>query len=366
MKWSWKVARLWGIEVYVHATFLLIVGWVAYSYWLQFHTVRAVMEGIVFILALFACVVFHEYGHALMARRFGVKTRDITLYPIGGVARLERIPERPIEELWVAIAGPLVNVGIALALAVIVVPSSGLASLVSLSVTSGGFLTQLLAVNVLLVGFNLLPAFPMDGGRVLRALLAMHMDHLRATQVAASVGQAMAFVFGIIGLFADPILLFIAFFVWLGAEQEANMARIKHSLGGIPVSRAMLTDFRTLSPQDTLYQAIQLILSGSQHDFPVVDGDRLVGVLERDTLIRALASSNQSEPVVRVMRTDVPEVDTHEMVEAALSRLEETHSKTLPVTHAGRLAGIVTSENITELLMIRSALRAAPGGVNYG
>ncbi len=366
MKWSWKIARLWGIEVYVHATFLLIVGWVAFSYWTQFHTLGAVAGGVIFILALFACVVLHEYGHALMARRFGVKTRDITLYPIGGVARLERIPEKPIEELWVAIAGPAVNVFIAAALALYVIPTTGLAGITSISMISGGFAARLLAVNVLLVAFNLLPAFPMDGGRVLRALLAMRMDHLRATQVAATIGQAMAFGFGIIGLFWDPFLLFIAFFVWLGAEQEANMARIKHSLGGIPVSRAMLTNFNTLSTTDTLAHAVELVLSGSQHDFPVIENDRVVGVLERDTLIRALATTGQNESVARVMRADVPEVDTHEMIELALKRLEQSHAKTLPVTHGGRLEGLITSENITELLMIRSAVRASPGGAAYG
>ncbi len=315
MKWSWKIARLLGIDVYVHATFLLIVGWVAFSYWTQFHTAGAVAGGVIFILALFACVVLHEYGHALMARRFGVKTRDITLYPIGGVARLERIPEKPIEELWVAIAGPAVNVFIAAALALYVIPTTGLAGITSISMISGGFAARLLAVNVLLVAFNLLPAFPMDGGRVLRALLAMRMDHLRATQVAATIGQAMAFAFGIIGLFWDPFLLFIAFFVWLGAEQEANMARIKHSLGGIPVSRAMQTNFNALSTTDTLAHAVELILSGSQHDFPVMDDARVVGMLERDTLIRALATTGQNESVARVMRPDVPEVDTHEMIE---------------------------------------------------
>jgi Zn-dependent protease/CBS domain-containing protein len=366
MKWSWKIARLWGIEVYVHATFLLIVGWVAYSYWMQFHALSAVLGGVAFILALFACVVLHEYGHALMARRFGVRTRDITLYPIGGVARLERIPEKPIEELWVAIAGPAVNVVIAIALALYLIPTGGLAAITAISVTAGGFVSRLLAVNVLLVAFNLLPAFPMDGGRVLRALLAMRMDHLQATQVAATVGQAMAFLFGIIGLFVDPFLLFIAFFVWIGAEQEAHMARIKHSLGGIPVGRAMLTNFKALTTTDTLATAVELILSGSQQDFPVVQDERVVGMLERNTLIRALASTGQTESVARVMRADVPEVDTHEMVESALARLAESRAKTLPVTHAGRLAGLITSENITELLMIRSALRAAPGGANPG
>jgi Zn-dependent protease/CBS domain-containing protein len=345
----------------MHATFLLIILWVGFSYWVQLHSWAAVFGGVVFILALFVCVVLHEYGHALTARRFGVRTRDITLYPIGGVARLERIPEKPIEELWVALAGPAVNVIIAAVLFAILVATGGLPTLRNLTLASSSFLVRLLAVNVLLVVFNLLPAFPMDGGRVLRALLAMRMDHLRATQIAASVGQGMAFLFGLVGLLTDPWLLFIALFVWMGAEQEASMARIKNSLGGIPVSRAMQTNFESLSPQDTLARAVELILAGSQHDFPVVDNGHVVGILERDTFIKALARSGQTEPVVNVMRREVPEVDTHEMVESAMSRLEQSGAKTLPVTHAGQLAGLITAENITEFLMIRSALRTAPG-----
>ncbi len=364
MKWSWKIGRLWGIDVYMHATFLLIIGWVAFSYWFQFHQWSAVLNGVGFILALFACVILHEYGHALTARRFGVRTRDITLYPIGGVARLERIPEEPSEELWVALAGPVVNVLIAAMLLVYLSTTGGLVSLAKLSVTSGSFVARLLMVNVLLVAFNLLPAFPMDGGRALRALLAMTMDHVRATQIAATVGQAMALIFGFIGLFTDPFLVFIALFVWMGAEQEASMSRIKDSLGGIPVSRAMQTTYEVLTPRDTLARAIELILSGSQHDFPVVDEGRVIGILERDSCIKALARSGQSEPVTAVMRREVPEVDTHEMVESAMARLQESGAKTLPVTHGGQLAGLITSENITEFLMIRRALRAAPGGAD--
>ncbi len=360
MKWSWKIARFWGIDIYMHATFLLIVLWVAFSYWVESHNWAAVLGGVVFILALFVCVVLHEYGHALTARRFGVRTRDITLYPIGGVARLERIPDKPEEELWVALAGPAVTAAIAVALLVVMIASGTPLTRQSISLTSGGFIARLFAVNVLLFLFNLLPAFPMDGGRVLRALLAMRMEYLRATQIAAGVGQAMAFLFGFVGLLTDPWLLVIALFVWMGAEQESSMARIKNSLGGIPVSRAMQTNFETMAPQDTLARAVELILAGSQTDFPVVEGGRAIGILERDTFIRALAKSGQNQPVVDVMRRNVPEVDTHEMVESALGRLEQSGAKTLPVTHAERLVGLITSENITEFLMIRSALHAVP------
>ena len=360
MKWSWKIARFWGIDIYMHATFLLIVLWVGFSYWVQMHSWAAVFGGIAFILALFVCVVLHEYGHALTARRYGIRTRDITLYPIGGVARLERIPDEPMEELWVALAGPAVSTAIAVVLFLVFIAAGGQPVLGAAALQSGSFIERLMAVNVLLVLFNLIPAFPMDGGRVLRALLAMRMDYLHATQIAAGVGQALAFVFGFVGLMTDPWLLFIALFVWIGAEQESSMARIKNSLGGIPVSRAMQTNFETLTPQDTLVRAVDLILAGSQQDFPVVEEGRVVGILERDSFIKALARTGQTTPVVDVMRREVPEVDTHEMVESALGRLEQSGAKTLPVTHLGGLVGLITSENITEFLMIRSALRSAP------
>lgn len=365
MKWQWKLGRFAGIDVYVHATFLLLIGWVGVSHWIEHQSWGEVFNGILFILALFACVVLHEYGHALTARKYGIKTRDITLYPIGGVARLERMPEKPIEELWVALMGPAVNVVIAAGLFAYLYLTNSLVPLNQLTVASGSFLERLMTVNISLVLFNLIPAFPMDGGRVLRAILAMRMDYVRATQIAASIGQGMAFLLGFWGLFNNPFLLFIAFFVWIGASQEASMVQMKNSISGIPVTRAMMTDFQTLSPRDNLARVVGLILAGSQHDFPVVDGEgRVIGILERDAFIAALSSQGQSAPVVGVMRGNLPEVDSYEMVESALMRLQESGAKALPVTHLGRLVGLVTAENITEFLMIRSALRTA-GGV-YG
>lgn len=360
MKWQWKLGRFFGIDVYVHATFLLLIGWVGYSYWLEHGTIAEVINGILFILALFLCVVLHEYGHALTARKYGIKTRDITLYPIGGVARLERMPDKPIEELWVALMGPVVNVVISGVLFAVLAATGNLTPLTGLTIASGSFLMRLMVVNIWLVLFNLIPAFPMDGGRVLRAILAMRMDYVHATQVAASIGQGIAFIFGFIGMFSNPFLLFIAFFVYIGASQEASMALMKNSISGIPVTRAMLTDFKTLSPRDTLAQVVGLILAGSQHDFPVVDANGVVmGVLERGDFIAALSRQGQSAPVVGVMRKDVPSVDSHDMVESALTRLQESGAKTLPVMHAGQFVGLITAENITEFLMIRSALKAA-------
>jgi len=363
MKWQWKLGKFAGIDVYVHATFLLLIGWVGYSHWLDNRDWGQVLSGILFILALFLCVILHEYGHALTARRYGIKTRDITLYPIGGVARLERMPEKPIEELWVALMGPAVNVVIAAGLFAYLFLTSSLVPLNELTVTSGSFLERLMTVNISLVLFNLIPAFPMDGGRVLRALLAMRMDYVRATQTAANIGQGMAFLFGFIGLFSNPFLLFIAFFVWIGASQEASMAQMKNAISGIPVGRAMLTDYKSLSPRDPLSRMAQLILAGSQHDFPVVDNDRIVGIVTRNDFLAALTRDGQNVAVSSVMRGNLPEVDSYEMVENALTRIQESGVPALPVTHGGQLVGIVTAENITEYLMIRTALRRAASGI---
>ena len=360
MKWQWKLGRFAGIDVYVHATFLLLIGWVGYSHWLEHQKWSEVFNGILFILALFGCVVLHEYGHALTARKYGIKTRDITLYPIGGVARLERMPDKPIEELWVALMGPAVNVVIVAGLFAYLLLSQSLVPLNELTVASGSFAERLMTVNLSLVLFNLIPAFPMDGGRVLRALLAMRMDYVRATQIAANIGQGMAFLLGFIGLFSNPFLLFIAFFVWIGASQEASMVQVKNSVSGIPVTRAMLTDFKSLSPRDNLSQVVGLILAGSQHDFPVVDANgKVAGILDRDSFMMALTRHGQSVPVMEFIRRDLPEVDSYDMIEMVLMRLQESGSKTLPVTHGGQLVGLITAENITEYLMIRSALKAA-------
>ncbi len=359
MKWSWKLGQVAGIDVYMHATFLLLIGWVALSHWLEGRTLAAVLSGIAFILALFACVVLHEFGHALTARKYGIKTRDITLLPIGGVARLERMPDNPIQELWVTLAGPAVNVVIALVLFVWLGLTTGLEPLSQLSVTSGSFLERLMLVNVSLVLFNSIPAFPMDGGRVLRALLALRMEYTRATQVAASIGQGLAFLFGFIGLFTNPFLLFIAFFVWIGAAQEASMVQMKSALGGIPVSRAMLTDFRTLSPHDSLARAVELVLTGAQQDFPVVGNGHVEGVLTRGDLLTALTQQGQGALVRDVMRHEFQTVDSFEMLEKAFARLQDCDCHTLPVTHNGRLVGLVTMDNVGEFLKIQAALRPA-------
>lgn len=359
MKWSWKLGRVAGIDVYMHATFLLLIGWVAFSYWLQAGTLQAVLNGVGFILALFACVVLHEFGHALTARRYGIKTRDVTLLPIGGVARLERMPEVPVHELWVALAGPAVNVVVAGLLSAAVWLTGGLASLAQVGVAQGPFLVRLMMVNLILAGFNMIPAFPMDGGRVLRALLATRVDYTQATHWAATLGQGIAFAFGLVGLFTNPFLVFIALFVWIGAAQESSMVQMKAALGGIPVSRAMLTQYQTLSPNEAVSRAVDLILSGSQHDFPVVDEGRVVGVMTRADLLTSLAQGKQGAQIADVMRRDFETVEASSMLERASAQLQSCDCHTLPVTRNGQLIGLLTMENLGEFLMIQSALERA-------
>lgn len=363
MRWSWRIGRLAGVDIYIHATFLLLLAWVALSYWVTWHTAAAVLEGLAFILAIFGCVVLHELGHATAARRFGIPTRDITLYPIGGVARLQRMPEAPLQELWVAAAGPLVNVAIAAGLFLLLGFGQRLTPMAEMEVGRGGFLQNLMAVNVFLVLFNLIPAFPMDGGRMLRALLALRIEYVQATHIAAAIGQGIALLFGFagLGLFGfpgNPFLIFIALFVWIGAGQEASLTQMRVAMGGIPARRAMITHFHAVRPNDTLAHVLELILAGSQTDFPVVGPTGVVGILTRSDLLSAVARGGPDQLVGDVMQRKFQTVDPNEMLELAFARLEECACKTLPVVYRGELIGLITSENIGEFLMIRSALES--------
>ncbi|HET7207365.1 MAG TPA: site-2 protease family protein [Terriglobales bacterium] len=359
MKWSWKLGTFAGIAVYVHATFLLLLGGIAVSHWIRYQSLLPTLTGVAFILALFVCVILHEYGHALTARRFGIATKDITLLPIGGVARLERIPEKPNQEFWVALAGPAVNVVIAALLAAYLFLTGHFQPVQQIGLTHGAFLERVMFANLFLVGFNLIPAFPMDGGRVLRALLAKRMEYARATRIAAVVGQGLAFVLGFLGLFTNPFLVFIAFFVWIGAAQEATMAETKSILGSVSAKNAMILEFRTLSPRDELSEAVKLVLNGWQQDFPVVDQGRVVGMLLRSDMIATLAGGEVHASVREAMREDFPVASPEESLHSIFTRLHEAEAATLPVVDNNRLVGLITLENMTEYLMVQAAFSEA-------
>ncbi len=304
MTWSAKLGRFAGIDVYVHVTFLLLLVWVAYVYWTETHALAGVLSGLALILLLFLCVVLHEYGHALTARRFGIGTRSITVLPIGGLALLDTMPRDPWQEIIVALAGPAVNFAIAAILFVLIDLGGRPGAIFALDPGDGaGLLTTLLAANLMLGLFNLLPAFPMDGGRVLRAALSLRMDRVRATRTAARVGQGLAVGLGLLGLMGNPFLILIAVFVWIGAGSEAGAVEVDDRLSRHPAGRAMITRFQVLRPDDPLARAIDLTLSGTQKDFPVLDGERIAGVLTQAGILRGLRDLG---PQGRVAEVTVP------------------------------------------------------------
>ena len=358
MSWSFPIARLLGSEVRIHVTFLLFLVWIGVARFLE-GGAPAAAEGLILIIAIFACVLAHEYGHALAARRYGIATPDITLLPIGGVARLERMPENPVEEIVVALAGPAVNVVIAAVLFLVLGAGFDMATLTALDSPAASLLAQLASLNLFLVLFNLIPAFPMDGGRVLRAVLALRRGQAEATAIAARVGQGLAFVLGFFGLFGNPMLLFIAIFVYLAASAEAQATGLQDVSRRLSVRDAMITQFQALSPQSTVAEAVECLLRTTQHEFPVVDGSgSLRGVLTRDAIIAALSRTGPGTPVLDVMQRDVPIVPAHGNLETALRYLQETRQPVVAVADAsGRFLGYVTAENVGELMMIRKAQR---------
>lgn len=358
MRWSLKIGKLAGIDVFVHFTFFLLLAWIAFVHYSQSESIAAAVTGIAFILIIFACVVLHELGHALTAKKYGIKTRDIILLPIGGVARLEKMPDKPIQELWVALAGPAVNVIIAAILAVYLYITNSFTPISQLAAASGSFVERIMAVNIFLVVFNMIPAFPMDGGRVLRAILATRLSYAKATQYAGTLGQVIAALFGIVGLLYNPLLLLIAFFVWIGAAQETKLTQMKSAFSGIPVTSAMLTDFRTLDRNQTLEQAVKLTISGTQKDFPVTANGEILGVLTQTDLVAALSKRGPHALVSEAMQPKFITVDSYDMLETAFSRLSDCNCHTLPVTHNNQLVGLLTMENLGEYMRIQAALNS--------
>lgn len=360
MRGSLTLGRIAGIRIAVHWTFLLLVAWVIFIYVQQGETLLGAMRGVGLLAAVFACIVLHELGHALTARRFGIQTRDITLLPIGGVARLQRTPEHPTQELLVAVGGPVVTAVLAALLFAAVLLTGSVGDLFQLQLVGGNFLAKLAWVNTFLLLFNLLPAFPMDGGRMFRAVLHYEMDYVKATRIAATVGQAMAFGFGILGLFSfNVILIIIAFFVYLGASAEARMVEQRAFTRGVAVRDVMVTQFRVLSPDATLADAVEALIAGEQQDFPVVENDEVVGMLTRDELIKGLEAGKRDRPVREVMRTDCAAVDEQQSLDEVFQRMRGGGCTTVPVRRNGHIVGMITLENIGEWIMIRSALQSA-------
>ncbi len=358
MKWSFRLCEINGTQVRVHLTFLLLLAWFGVSFFASAGPIAA-LSSIAFILLLFTCVVLHEFGHATAARSFGIRTPDITLLPIGGVARLESIPRKPHQELIVAIAGPLVNVFIASALLLILGRLPEGLVLADLGAPAN-IPMNLLKINFMLVLFNLVPAFPMDGGRMFRAILAMFMGYTGATRAAASLGQILAIFGGLLGIVSGNLfLVLIAIFIFMGAGSEAAFVRLHEATSGLSVSDAMITNFRSLPAGATLQDAVDALIAGSQHDFPVIGPDGAIeGILLRADLIAGLARHGPAHPVSSVLTSAPPSLRVNASLDEAFEILNASASSTLPVVEADgtTLAGIITTENVGEMIMVQSAL----------
>jgi stage IV sporulation protein FB len=363
MRWSLNIGTITGTAVRVHITFLLFLGWIFVAEYASGGPAEA-WTGLLFMVLLFTCVLAHEFGHIFTARAFGVSTPDVTLLPIGGVARLERIPEAPRQEFLIAIAGPAVNVVIALGLMAAGAHLDG-GALASVDNAHISMIDRLANVNLFLAVFNMIPAFPMDGGRVLRALLASRMGYTRATEVAAAIGQGVAFLLGFIGLLWNPLLIFIAIFVYLAASSEAHVVALRAMARGVPVTNAMMTQFAKLTPQAHVDEAVQTLLRTSQSEFPVVDdAGKPVGLLGRGDLIRALKQLGPDARVADVMTTKVPTVGHRRCLDEALRLLQEKSAPAVAVVGAdGALVGLVTPETVGEMLMLHQAM---PQGATWG
>lgn len=353
MSWSFSIGSIAGIRIRVHLTFAIFLVWIGIAFWNE-GGMAAAVSGITYILLLFFCVVLHEFGHILTARRFGSQTLDVVLLPIGGVARMKSMPQKPGQELLVALAGPAVNLAIAVVLLGLLGPDRILRDL-SQPGADFNLVSQLAAANLFLALFNLLPAFPMDGGRALRAMLTYRMGRAGATRLAARVGHALAFGFGIYGfMIGNPILMLIALFVYFGASAEAYETQVHQMAGRLRVSDAMLTQFATLPVSSRMADAVDLLVHSTQHDIPITDGmDKMIGLLTRKQVLRALQGPGQDTPVADIMRTDVPAVSARAKLDDALRLMDEGNLPAVAVAdREGRLVGMVTLENLGQLMLL--------------
>jgi stage IV sporulation protein FB len=358
MPWSFRLVRLFGTDVKVHVTFLLLLlVYAVVAYQDGGGTIALRVTGL--FVALFACVVLHEFGHILMARRFGIRTPDVILLPIGGVARLERMPDEPRQELLIAAAGPFVTLLIALGL-LLFLRETGTGPLPrDLALKTLDYPNFLLWANAVLLVFNLIPAFPMDGGRILRALLAGRLGQVRATRIAANIGQFLAMLFGLWGLASwNPLLVLLALFVFFGAGSEAQLVETRAAGRGIIVDQMMITRFATLPVYASLREAVDRLLESEQREFPVVDNEgRVEGLLTRDDLIRGLAARGPDSTVGQAMTAPVEVLPLGLDFENALGRLRRSGLPALPVVaSSGRLVGLLTMDNITDLVLVRQAV----------
>lgn len=358
MKGRFKLFTVSGIDVFVHWTFSLLLLFIVFINYRSGHDAVHIIWTLAFVLVIFLIVTLHEFGHALAARRYNIKTKDITLLPIGGVARLESMPEKPFEEFVVAIAGPLVNVALAIVLYPFVTfPGSEEAVVEAVSgINADNFVFNLFLINIILAVFNLIPAFPMDGGRVLRALLSSRMERHKATYIAARVGQIIALFFIVMGFFVNPFLILIGFFVMMGAQAEAQQTKNNFLLKGSTLKDVLMRQYETLRDDDEIQVAVDMLLNGQTKNFLVLSGQRPVGTLNRDEIIKALSEKGKQELVRHAMNAKLQVFSPEDSVEQAYKKMMEEQVSLALVYAEENLLGVVDTENIVEFILVKSAL----------
>lgn len=357
MKWALNLGHIAGIKILVHWTFLFLIGWIVFTEMGRGSDLATTLLSVGFVLTIFLCVVLHELGHSITAQKYGINTKSITLLPIGGVASLERMPESPKQELLIAVAGPAVNVVIAFILWLVLPPLTNIPDEEFFAqITPANFFYMLLFVNIMLVVFNAIPAFPMDGGRVLRALLAFKLGRVRATQIAANLGQILAIVFIFIGFFSNPFLILIGVFVFFGAYTENMMVQHLDFLRGHSVREGMMTSFVKLTPSETVRDALDKLLSTSEHDFIVEEDGQVMGTLSRMQLIQAVKNEQIHIPVAGIMSQEFRSFNTKDKLSEAYAEMQKAPGSLFPVLDNGKLAGVINSDNINEFILVKSAL----------
>lgn len=366
MKYSLYLGKVSGIRISVHWTFLILIFWIVFSNMRSGRNMGEIAWSVTFVLAIFVCVILHELGHALMAQRFNIKTRGISILPIGGVAQLESIPEKPKEELLVALAGPAVNVLIAAILYPFVRFIQNIGELESIThIGPTNFFAALMTVNLWLALFNLIPAFPMDGGRVLRALLGFRLNHARATSIAATIGQVLAMVFVFLGFFSNPFLIFIGFFIFIGAQSESVYARSKFLLQGYTVNDVLMHEIPTMAAQSTIREAAARLLDSQNRNFVVNDSDKPVGTISRDQIIKALGERGENVLVNEVKDDQLVILAPDRPLEEAWQILQQERKPLMLVMSAGVLTGVVDQENMSEFILIQTAAKNNSGKTTH-
>ncbi len=365
MKWSLSLGRIFGIKLSIHWTFIILLGFIFITQVLSGMGFSGAMLGVGYILTVFACIVLHELGHALTAKRFNIVTKNITLLPIGGLAMMERMPEKPGQEFLIAIAGPMVNVVIAFGLYLFLIFTGGIPSMEELKtfmetqssmITGEYFLFNLMAVNLFICLFNMIPAFPMDGGRILRAILCYIFNRSKATIIAARIGQFFAVLLIFAGFYVNFLLIFIGIFIFLSAGGESIYEAAKSVLSGYKVKDVFRTHYKSLSPSDKLEKVINMLFNEQNEKFLVIDGNTVKGVLTSKNVINALSEFGKDTPVSNVMEKDFPVFQTETELVEVYDKMMINRTMFSPVYDNGQLVGVVDKENIDNLILVKQAL----------